>query len=128
MQQSKTIFAILAIAIFTTLACKKESTTPTTPTNTTTTNNTTIKETAKWIKADYVVVYKSDGITEQSRQETTYDNEGRPTEVIGYYNGVISYKNTGHVYSGDECTYTMETYTSGSLTSSVKCKTGYHNQ
>lgn len=128
MQQSKTIFAILAIAIFTTLACKKESTTPTTPTNTTTTNNTTVKETAKWIRQNYAITYKADGVTEDTRNEYSYDSEGRPTEVVGYSDGVISYKQKGYIYSGDECTYTLELYTNGSLYSTKKAKVGFKNQ
>lgn len=126
--QSKSIFAILAIAIFTTLACKKESTTPTAPTNTTTTNNTTVKENVKWMRANYVITYKADGITEQSRQETVYDSEKRPIETTTYYNGALSGKSRDYTYTGDECTYFYDSYTNGQLTSTTKYKIGYNNQ
>jgi len=118
--------AIIACII---LGCQKKNTTPTTPTPPTTiNNNTTVKESLKWHRVKQSVTYEADGVTEASRQEYTYDAEGRCIGYKFYSKGLLNIETRNYVYSGNECTsYTDYYTTSGTLYSTSKAKTLYNN-
>jgi hypothetical protein len=122
----KKVFLIAIIAI---AGCTKTSvpaTTTTAPVNTTVTN--TIVQKLKWNKIDYYVSYKADGVTEASRQEYTYDTEGRTIGLKVYQDGVLTQQLRNYTYVGNEATYYSDYYTSaGVLLYSNKTKTGYNN-
>jgi hypothetical protein len=120
MKQSINTIAIIILMIF--LGCSKKDTTP----NTNNINNTTLVN-AKWIQIRSSVQYAPDGVTEATRQEWTYDSEGRTIGGSVYYNGVLGYKYRDYAYIGDECTFYTDQYVSGSIYSTTKTKNSYKN-
>lgn len=122
MQQKLIIIVVALIAFY---ACTKKSTTP----NTTTTvnNDTTIVQQVKWVKPTFYITYKADGVTEATRAEYVYDNEGRVTNYKSYNNGQLLLEYRDYVYSGNEYTCYQDQYSGGALIATTKMKAGFLN-
>lgn len=118
----------IALTIIVIGACKKSTPTTATTAPPVTNNNTTINNNAKWVKPEYYITYDIDGITEKQKTEFSYDAEGRVMSYTAYYNGQVSIKQRDYIYNGNECTYYVDMYTNGVVTSTNKMKAGYFNQ
>ena len=78
-----------------------------------------------WIQTTLYIQYATDGVTEQIRQEYTYDSEGKQTGYKNYSNGVLTNQYRDYQYNGRTLTYWSDTYSNGNLQSSNKWKATY---
>jgi len=76
-----------------------------------------------WIKTTSEIQYNEDGITEASKEITTYDDAGRPNGYKYYVQGELIFEDVDYSYSGRECTFTEKFYSP--FETDFKCKTVY---
>jgi hypothetical protein len=81
-----------------------------------------------FLRLNFYVSYKPDGITESYRQETTYDGSERKIGTKTYLNGVLSNETDNYTYNGTEATYYSYTVQNGVRGPGTKGKEVYLNQ
>jgi hypothetical protein len=81
-------------------------------------------QTYDWIQMTQYITYDAQG-NEASRMEYTYDTEGRETGYKYFSNGTLSQQYRDYQYNGRTITCWGDTYTSGSVSSSVKLQRTY---
>ena len=87
-------------------------------------NQSTYSE-RNWIQTTLGITYAEDGITEQSRIETSYDTEGRQIGYKQYSSGELIMEFRDYQYNGRTATYWYDYYSGGSLQWTLKNKTTY---
>ena len=81
-------------------------------------------QTYNWIQMTQYITYAANG-TEASRMEYTYDTEGRETGYKSFINGTLSQQYRDYQYNGRTITCWLDTYTSGSVSASMKIQRTY---
>ena len=77
-------------------------------------------QTFDWMHITQQISYAEDGVTETSRTEDDYDNEGRVTGYRFYSNGVLLHQTRDYQYNGRTITFWLDYYSNGNVTSSSK--------
>jgi len=88
-------------------------------------SNFAVAQTNDWIQSTLDITFAEDGITAQSRVETTYDTKGRHIGSKQYYNGDLISQFRDFQYNRRTATYWYDYYSGGSLRSRVKYQTTY---
>ena len=78
-----------------------------------------------WIQMTQQIIYNVDGVTETSRLEYTYDNDGRETGHKQYYSGVLSYQYRDYQYNGRTIICWLDSYSEGNVILSNKLQRKY---
>jgi len=73
-----------------------------------------------WVQQTQSIAYAADGVTESSRIETDYDNDGRETGYRQYSNGTLLTQRRDYQYDGRTIICWIDSYSGGNVTSSSK--------
>jgi hypothetical protein len=78
-----------------------------------------------WIQVTSHINYKADGVTESNRHEFSYDTDGKEIGSKAYSDGRLIYQSRDYQYNGKTVILYRDSYTNGSLASTVKEKRTY---
>ena len=86
------------------------------------------QQTFDWMYQTLYVKYAEDGVTETSRSESDYNDEGRVIGIWMYLNGTLYLQYRDYQYNELTATYWHDSYSGGNLSSSRKVQVTYHDK
>ncbi len=98
---------------------------PNTPDDPDNPDNPTVTNQYDWIQTTQQITYAADGVSEASRQEITYDADGRETGMKYYANGVLTHQYRDYQYNGRTVTFWNDVYSNGNVQTSIKNQRTY---